>query len=146
MLSRVVSTAGAESKQKSGGALLVGDKLFEAIMQHAKNNTELRAMVYYYVMLLSPKAPREWMGALRTPLQKRGSTTTWNDKSDPLYDLVQDSNTCTSDLSNYPTNKAHMWVKSLGVTDLKLDVAFGTFAGYGGDKNPSTLGSNGLTD
>ena len=131
--------AGAESKQQSGGALPVGDKLFEAIMQHAKNNTELRAMVYYYVMLLGPKAPKEWMGALRTALQKRDFTTTWNDNSDPLYDLVQDSSTRTTDLSNYPTNKAYMWVKSLGVTDLKLDVAFGAFAGYGGDENPTSF-------
>ena len=44
--------AGAEWKQYSeSGAIPVGDNLFEAIMQHAKNNTQLRAMVYYYQRL-----------------------------------------------------------------------------------------------
>eukprot|EP00731_Ephydatia_muelleri_P019826 Em0012g651a len=49
--------AGAEWKQQTG-ALPVGKNLFEAITHHARNHTELRAMVYYYVMLLGPNAPK----------------------------------------------------------------------------------------
>ena len=131
--------AGAEWKQQTR-ALPVGKNLFEAIMQHARNNTGLRAMVYYYVMLLGPNAPKEWMSVMRTGLQKRDiSTTTWNDKGDSLYDLVEDTATRSSDLTNYPSNKAYMWVKSFGVPDVKLDVAFGAFAGYGGSANPSSF-------
>ncbi|KAL5489161.1 hypothetical protein EMCRGX_G018221 [Ephydatia muelleri] len=131
--------AGAEWKQQTG-ALPVGKNLFEAITQHARNNTELRAMVYYYVILLGPNAPKEWMSVMRTMLHKRDtSTTTWNDKGDSLYDLVEDTATRSSDLTNYPSNKAYMWVKSFGVPDVKLDVAFGAFAGYGGSANPSSF-------
>ena len=129
--------AGVESKQYSeSGVVAVGDHFFKAITQCAKNNTELRAMVYYYVMLLGPKAPKEWMGVMRTALQKRG--TTWNDKSDSLYDLVQDYNTRNSDVTNYPLNKAYIWSKSFGVPDVKLDIAFGAFAGFGGSANPTS--------
>ena len=129
--------AGVESKQYSeSGVVAVGDDFFKAIMQCAKKNTELRAMVYYYVMLLGPKAPKEWMGVLRTALQKRG--TTWNDKSDSLYNLVQDYNTRNSDVTNYPLNKAYIWSKSFGVPDVKLDIAFGAFAGFGGSANPTS--------
>ncbi|KAL5489148.1 hypothetical protein EMCRGX_G018206 [Ephydatia muelleri] len=129
--------AGAEWKQYSeSGTIPVGDNLFEAIMQHAKNNTELRAMVYYYVMLLGPKAPKEWMGVMRTGLQKRG--TKWNDNTNALYDLVEVYNTRNSDVANYPINKAYIWSKSFGVPDIKLDIAFGAFAGFGGSANPSS--------
>eukprot|EP00731_Ephydatia_muelleri_P019786 Em0012g611a len=129
--------AEAEWKQYSeSGAIPVGDNLFEAIMQHAKNNTELRAMVYYYVMLLGPKAPKEWMGVMHTGLQKRG--TKWNDNTNALYDLVEVYNTRNSDVSNYPINKAYIWSKSFGVPDVKLDIAFGAFAGFGGSANPSS--------
>ncbi|KAL5489314.1 hypothetical protein EMCRGX_G018392 [Ephydatia muelleri] len=129
--------AGVESKQYSeSGVVAVGDDFFKAIMQCAKNNAELRAMVYYYVMLLGPKAPKEWMGVMRTALQKRG--TTWNDKSDSLYDLVQDYNTRNSDVTNYPLNKAYIWSKSFGVPDVKLDIAFGAFGGFGGSANPTS--------
>eukprot|EP00731_Ephydatia_muelleri_P031258 Em0022g772a len=129
--------AGAESKQHSG-TVPVGDALFEALLQHAKNDTELRAMVYYYVMLLGQKAPKEWKPMIRpAAIQKRD--TTWNDNSDPLYNLVQDSNTRSSDITNYPVNRAYIWSKSLGVSDIRLDLAFGAFAGLGGSANPTSF-------
>lgn len=126
--------AGAESKQRFV-AVSVGDALFDAVMQHTKNNTNLRSMVHHYVMLLGRNAPKHWTAALSRELRKRG--TVWDDSHDPLYNLVEDYSTRESDVSDYPANKAYIWSKSFGVSSIKLDVAVGTFAGFGGSDHPN---------
>ena len=124
--------AGGQSQQLSK-IEPIDDTLFQAVVIHTKNNTVLRAMVTYYVKLLGPKAPRKYMDVL-SAVHKRD--TTWNEQNS-VYDLVDDLNTRSSDLTNYPSNRAYIWGKSLGVTDVKLDIAFGAFAGFGGSANPN---------
>lgn len=128
--------AGAESKRLSAAVPIEGH-LFDAIIQHAKNDTDLRAMVTYYVKLLGSNAPKEWINMFHSVLQKRG--TEWNDNSDSLFDLVEDVSTRNSDLSYYPQNKAYIYSKSIGTSDVKLDIAFGAFAGFGGRANPTNF-------
>ena len=127
--------AGAQSQQLSK-INPIDDSLFQAVVLHTKNNTVLRAMVTYYVKLLGPKVPRKFMDVLSGTVRKRD--TTWNEKSS-VYDLVEDLNTRNSDLANYLSNRAYIWGKSLGVTDIKLDIALGTFVGFGGSANPNVF-------
>ncbi|KAL5517874.1 hypothetical protein EMCRGX_G003505 [Ephydatia muelleri] len=131
MVLRTLS-AGAESQQLTE-VQPIDDSLFEAVLQHTRNNTELLAKLSYYVKMLGPKAPNKWMVTLMDTHHKRA--TTWNENND-LYNLVSDLKTRNSDLSTYPTNKGYIWSKSLGVTSIRLDLAFGAFAGFGGSANP----------
>ena len=124
--------AGAESQHLSE-IEPIDDSLFEAVLQQARNNTDLLAKLSYYVKMLGPKAPYKWMVSLVDNHHKRD--TNWNENN-ALYNLVSDLNTRTSDLSNYPTNKAYIWSKSLGVSSIGLNLAFGAFAGFGGSANP----------
>ena len=131
MVLRALS-AGAESQHLSE-IQPIDDSLFEAVLQQARNNTDLLAKLSYYVKMLGPKAPYKWMVTLVDTHHKRA--TTWNENN-ALYNLVSDLNTRNSDLSNYPTNKAYIWSKSLGVSSIGLNFAFGAFAGFGGSANP----------
>ena len=134
MVLRTLS-AGAESQQLSE-IQPIDDSLFQAVLQHARNNTDLLAKLSYYVKMLGPKAPYRWMVMLQDTHHKRD--VTWNENN-ALYNLVEDLNTRNSDLANYPTNKAYIWSKSLGVTDIRLDLAFGAFAGFGGSAKPQSF-------
>ena len=122
--------AGAESEVHP-----IGDKLFETILTASiGNSTELKVLLAYYVHLLGPKAPNSWSVLLHGHLVKRG--TTWNENNE-LYNLIQDSSTRDADIKSYPINKAYIWAKSFGVSQVSLDAAFGAFAGFGGSANPT---------
>ena len=123
--------AGAESE-----AHPIGDKLFETILTASiGNNTELKMLLAYYIHLLGPKAPNSWSALLHGHLVKRD--TTWNENNE-LYNLVQDSSTRDADIKSHPINKAYIWAKSFGVSQVSLDAAFGAFARFGGSANPSS--------
>ena len=126
--------AGSESSQLST-TQPIGDSLFEATLLRTKNNPVLRSMLFKYVKTLGPKAPTKWMEMLSEMHHKR-DTTIWN-TNDALFNLVEDLNTRKQDLTTYPYNRAYLWSKSLGVSAIKLDIAFGAFAGFGGSANPN---------
>ena len=122
--------AGAESNLHP-----ISDQFFETIVTAVKgNNTELKMLLAYYIHLLGSNAPNRWSVVLLAHLKKRG--TTWNENNE-LYDLVQDGATRDSDLQLYPINKAYIWGRSIGVSQVGLDAAFGAFAGFGGSANPT---------
>ena len=124
--------AGAESKVPP-----INDGLFETILTaYRGNNTELRMQLAYYIHLLGPKAPNNWSVLLQSHLMKRG--TTWNEKNND-YNMVQDLNTRNFDVQSYPMHKAYIWGKSFGIPQLNLGAAFGVFAGFGGQSNPSSF-------
>ena len=132
--------AGAESE-----AHPIGDKLFETILTASiGNSTELKMLLAYYVHLLGPKVPNSWSVLLHGHLVKRD--TTWNENNE-LYNLVQDTSTRDADINSYPINKAYIWAKSFGVSQVSLDAAFGAFAGFGGNANPTSykLFAKGIT-
>ena len=123
--------AGAESNLHP-----ISDQFFETIVTAVnRNNTELKILLAYYIHLLGSNAPNRWSVVLLAHVNKRG--TAWNDKNQ-LYDLVEDAATRDSDLTLYPINKAYIWGKSFGVSQVGLDAAFGAFAGFGGSSNPTT--------
>ena len=109
----------------------INDQLFKVILNASQNTTELRMLLGYYIHLLGPKAPRSW-----THVIKRD--TTWNENSN-LYNLIEDGDTRNADLQLYPVNKAYIWGKSFGVSEVSLDTAFGAFAGLGGTANPTNF-------
>ena len=114
---------------------VIGEPLFEAVVTATKVNIELRAMLVDYVKLLGPRSPKHWAHMLTSHYQKRG--TTWNENNN-LYNMVLDLGTRSSDIVSYPSNKAYLWSKSLGISLLGLDTAFGSFAGFGGNANPTS--------
>ena len=125
--------AGAESN-----LLPISDQFFGTIVTAVnRNNTELKMLLANYIHLLGSNAPNKWSAVLLGHLKKRD--TTWNEKNQ-LYDLVKNEATHESDLDMYmyPINKAYTWGKSFGVSQVGLNSAFGAFAGFGGDTNPSS--------
>ena len=53
--------------------------------------------------------------------------------------MVQDLNTRNLDIQSYPMHHAYIWEKKFGVPELNLGAAFGAFAGFGGEDNPSSF-------
>ena len=54
------ASPGAESQHLSE-IQPIDDSLFEAVLQQARNHTDLLAKLSYYVKMLGPKAPYKWM-------------------------------------------------------------------------------------
>ena len=124
--------AGAESEVPP-----INDRLFETILTASRgNNTELRMQLAYYIHLLGPKAPNNWSVHLQSHLMKRD--TTWNEKNKD-YNMVEDLNTRNFDVRSYPKHQAYIWGKSFGIPQINLGAAFGAFAGFGGQRNPSSF-------
>eukprot|EP00731_Ephydatia_muelleri_P006284 Em0003g532a len=127
-------STGSVEEQKSN-LHPISDQFFETIVMAVnRNNTELKMLLAYYIHLLGSNAPNRWSVVLLAHLKKRG--TTWNENNE-LYDLVQDGATRDSDLQLYPINKAYIWGRSIGVSQVGLDAAFGAFAGFSGSANPT---------
>ena len=119
--------AGSESKIEPINGQLLHTIVDTAVRQ---NSTELRALLGYYAHLVGTNS---WSVS---HLNKRG--TVWNERNG-VYDLVQDAATRDTDLRSYPLNRAYIWGRSLGVPQLGMRAAFGSFAGFGGDENPSSF-------
>eukprot|EP00731_Ephydatia_muelleri_P006951 Em0003g1199a len=118
--------------------VVIGEQLFEALLTATKESIELREMLAHYVKMLGPRSPNDWKIMLfhsHSNQQKRG--TTWNENND-LYNVVLDLATRNSDVRSYPLNRAYLWGKSHGIPQLKVDTAFGIFAGFGSNANPSS--------
>ena len=114
----------------------ISDQFFEAIVMAVnRKNTELKMLLAYYIHLLGSNAPNRWSFVLLGHQKKRD--TRWNEKNE-LYDLVQDAASRDSDLQLYPTNKAYIWGKSFGASQVGLETAFGAFVGFGGSANPTS--------
>ena len=127
--------AAAENKQLTSMEPIDG-VFFEELLDQTRNNTVTRSILSNYVKLLGSKVPAKWNDLMNKMVQKRDAK--W-DKVNSVYDEVENINDRKSDLQNYPLNRGYLWGKSLGVSDLKLDVGLGAFMGYGGKANPTSF-------
>ena len=114
---------------------VIGERLFDTMLAATEGDIELRDKLVYYVKLLGPRSPPHWITLLAGQLQKR--STRWNENRN-AYNLIESFNTRSTDLKSYPLNKAYLWGRELGKRPLKLDIAFGAFAGFGGAENPTS--------
>ena len=127
--------AAAENKQLTSMEPIDG-VFFEELLDQTRNNAVTRSILSNYVKLLGSKVPAKWNDLMNTMVQKRKAK--W-DKVNSVYDLVENINDRKSDLQKYPRNRGYLWGKSFGVSDVKLDVGFGAFMGYGGKANPTSF-------
>ena len=105
----------------------VNDTFFEQLLVATEGDIEQRAMLNHYTRLLDPASPKNWF-QMMSSRKRRG--TEWNE-NEKEYDLVLDYNTRNNDVRSYPAHKAYLWTKSIGNPKVRLDAAFGAFAGFG---------------
>ena len=135
-------TAGIESKDQQKRIDPIDQSLFEALLLQAEKEPEFLPLVHNYVSSLDPgNVPKRWTEALLSMEHRRvsisASTTTtadsWNANNQVFSDLVLDQATRNSDVQNYPTNRAFLWSRRMGVNPLHIQFGFGAFAGFGSD-------------
>ena len=119
----------AEAEWKSSRKVQpISTKLFKALVNATSDNKILVQMLLHYTTLIE-EIPREWLAILKQNIHKRG-TTIWN-SADQIYNLVLSRSDRDYDMEAYPCNKAYLWAKSIGLKVLRLEGAFGSFAGFG---------------
>ena len=87
------------------------------------NNEYISECVSYYLSQLRQHN-------LRVGRRLRRDAENWM-FSGPEYDMIASYEMRREDIANYPTHKAYLWSKQIGVRDFNLQVAAGMFTGAG---------------
>ena len=133
--------AGAESAQFSRTEHAVDDSLIEELLYQSQTNgnneVHREAMVHFYAKILGRKSPVELKDKERAmnEIKSSSQSESWDSESDQLFNLVSDISTRRADVNAFPRRKSLLWTKPLGVPQLKLDIAFGAFAGFPNSPN-----------
>ena len=93
------------------------------------NNTELHNLVSSYLDVVdTPESHRlkELLGQSSTSNRVRRAN--W-DASNSIYDLISSRSARQRDIRRFTTNKAFIWGKRLGSSDINVEMAAGIFAG-----------------
>ena len=90
------------------------------------NNTDLQILVSDYLQLVGGEQAFSLMTSIHSR-QRRGSD--W-DASNTEYNLVASQLSRQSDVNTYPNHEAYIYGKTLGMDEVNLKAAAGTFMGY----------------
>ena len=133
-----VLVEGLEYSQPSGHKAIEPSDDFISVLVSATllyNSTDLHELVASYLdRLTSEMAETELQRLQDSRLSEKRSKrgTTWNEYNS-VYNLVASQSSRNADVANYGTNIAYIWGDKLGVDEVNVQFAAGTFMGISND-------------
>ena len=106
------------------------------------NNTELHHLVHSYLELVNTTEAHRLEKLLERPVSnrvRRESTDDW-DSPDPVYNCISPLSCRQNDVTSYPSHKAYLWKRKLGISKINIQLVAGVFAGVKDLSNVTLFG------
>ena len=124
---------GQEHSQVMGMHISENTHLLNALVASAlefSNNTHLHQLVHSYLQIVNTAESRRLQASFGQSALKRTKrqSSQW-DQSSSLYNCVSSHSSRQRDVSTYLVNRAYLWGRTLGPSDINIQVVAGIFGG-----------------